>query len=51
MRKGQKVRKRLVPNPFVPGTIPEEETDQGETESEEEEEVPLHRRSQQAKAT
>ena len=51
MSKGQKVQKRLVPNPFVPQTIPEEETDQDETESEEEEEVPLHRRTQQAKAT
>ena len=40
-----------MPNPFVPGTISEEETDQGETESEEEEEVPLHRRTMQAKAT
>ena len=50
MSKGQKVRKRLVPNPFVPGTIPEEEIDQDETESEEEEEVPLHRRTRQAKA-
>ena len=51
MSKGQKVRKRLVPNPFVLGTIPEEETDQGETESEEEEEVPLQRRTRQTKAT
>ena len=41
-----------MPNPFVPRTIPEEETDQDEIESEEEEEeVPLHRRTQQAKAT
>ena len=51
MSKGQRVQKRLVPNPFVPGTIPKEETDQRETESEEEEEVPLHRRTRQAKAT
>lgn len=41
MSKGQKVQKRLVPNPFLPRTISEEETNQGETESEEEEEVPL----------
>ena len=41
MKKGQKVRKRLVPNPSIPGTIPKEETDKDETESKEEEEVPL----------
>ena len=51
MSKGQKVCKILVPNPSIPGTIPEEETDKYETESEEEEEVPLHRRTRQAKAT
>ncbi|MEG7793082.1 hypothetical protein U2520_15220, partial [Listeria monocytogenes] len=44
MSKGNFFWKRLVPNPLVPGTIPEEETDQGETKSEEEVEVPLHRR-------
>ena len=51
MSKGKKVRKRLVPNPFVPGTILEEENDQDETKSEEEEEVPLQRRTRQTKAT
>ena len=40
MNKGQRVRKRLVPNPSIPETILEEETDEDETESEEEE-VPL----------
>ena len=51
MSKGKKVRKRLVPNPFFPRTIPKEETDRVETESEEEEEVPLKRRTRQDKAT
>ena len=40
MNKGKRVCKILVPNPSVPETIPEEETDEDETESKEEE-VPL----------
>ena len=39
-----------MPNPSVPKTIPEEETDEDEHESKEEE-VPLQRRTQKAKTT
>lgn len=41
MKKRQKVTKRMVPFPFVPKTILEEE---------EEEEVPIQRRTQLARA-
>ena len=41
MNKGQRVHKRLVPNPSVLEMILEEETNADETKSEEEEEVPL----------
>ena len=52
MNKKQRVRKILVPNPSIPKTILEEELDEGEMESDEEEEqVPLQRRTRQAKAT
>ena len=45
MNKGQRVHKKLVPNPSIPETILEEETEL------EEEEVPLQRRTRLAKAT
>ena len=38
MNKGQRVRKILVPNPFVLETIPKEEIDEEEMELDEEEE-------------
>ncbi len=42
MNKRQRVCKILVPNPSIPKTIPNEESDEGEIESDEEEEqVPL----------
>ena len=52
MNKGQRVYKRLVPNPSIPKTIPEEEIDEEEMESDEEEEqVTLQRRTWLVKAT
>ncbi len=52
MNKRQRVRKRLVPIPSIPKTIPKEESDEGEIESnEEEEQLPLQRRTWLAKAT
>ena len=51
MNKGQRVCKRLVPNPSIPKTIPKEETNEEEIESEEEEDqVPIKRRTWLAKA-
>ena len=41
-----------MPNPSIPKTIPKEESDEDETESDgEEEQVPLQGRTQLAKAT
>lgn len=52
MNKRQRAHKILVPNPSILETIPKEESDEGEMKlDEEEEQVPLQRRTQLAKAT
>ena len=52
MKKRKRISRRLVPNPSIPKTIAKEEEHKEETKLEEEEEqVPLQRRTWLAKST